>query len=163
MAHVFIGLGSNQDREAALKAAVAHLKTLGPVRLSPVYESAAVGFEGEPFLNLVAELETQLEVHALQARLRAIEDALGRRREHHGYAPRPIDLDLLLYDDLVLREEGVELPSEDIERYPFVLRPLAELAGDFIHPLLGVSLDDMRAGLDESGLRPAALDLDDAN
>jgi 2-amino-4-hydroxy-6-hydroxymethyldihydropteridine diphosphokinase len=157
MARAFLGLGSNQDREASLRGAVVHLSGLGPLRLSAVYESAAVGFDGAPFLNLVAELVTELPVRDLHGRLRAIEEALGRRREHHGYAPRPIDLDLLLYDDLILREDGLELPSGDLERYAFVARPLAELAPELVHPVLGVTAGALAASHAGAALRPVDL------
>lgn len=140
MALVYIGLGSNQDAERNLRAAVAGLGALlGPLRLSSVYHSAAVGFEGPPFLNLVAEAHTDLTIAALAAALRAIETALGRvRGPDAARSSHSADLDLLLYDDCVC-SSPLQLPRPEITTNAFVLWPLAELAGERIHPLTGHS------------------------
>jgi len=135
---VWLSIGSNQDRERSIRGAVRSLReAYGPLILSPVYETEAVGFEGEPFLNLVAGFETRVPVSALNTRLREIEDAHGRVRGQEKFAPRTLDIDLLTYGDLVGRIGGCELPRDEILDYAFVLRPLADVAGDELHPVVG--------------------------
>jgi 2-amino-4-hydroxy-6-hydroxymethyldihydropteridine diphosphokinase len=144
VARAFLSLGSNIDPERNLRRALAALETLSESELwtSPSYRSAAVGFDGPDFLNLVASLETSLTPLQLWRSLRAIEAALGRRREGQAkHSSRTADLDLLLYDDLVSSEVGeLVLPHPDVLRYDFVLRPLAELAPEQVHPVEGATL-----------------------
>jgi 2-amino-4-hydroxy-6-hydroxymethyldihydropteridine diphosphokinase len=138
MTWVWVSVGSNQDRERSVRGAVASLRErFGEPVLSPVYESEAVGFTGEAFLNLVAGFETTEPVAALNRILHDIEDALGRVRGPEKFSPRTLDLDLLTYGDLVGEVDGYELPRDEILRYAFVLRPLADVAGDEVHPVLG--------------------------
>lgn len=136
MARVYISIGSNIEAEKHVRVAVAELREhYGEVALSPVYESEAVGFEGDNFLNLVAGLETAEDVHAVSDVLHGIEDRHGRRRDGPRFSARTLDLDLLLYDDLVLDEPGLQIPRDEITRNAFVLRPLADLAPRCVHPL----------------------------
>ena len=126
---VWVSLGSNLDREASLRLAIRALRDrYGELSLSPIYESAAEGFKGEPFLNLVAGFETTESVAILRDRLRTIEAAAGRRREGDKFGPRTLDLDLLTYGDAVGVIDGYPLPRDEILRYAFVLKPLADLA-----------------------------------
>lgn len=161
MARIYIGLGSNQDAERNLRAAVAGLGALlGPLRLSSVYRSAAVGFDGPPFLNLVAEAQTNLSIEALAAALRAIETALGRVRGiDAAHSSHSADLDLLLYDDCVC-SSPLPLPRPEITANAFVLWPLAELAGERIHPLTGLSYHQLWQQYDkrQQQLEPLAFD-----
>lgn len=144
MPRVWVSLGSNQARERSLRLGVRHLRrAYGDLLLSPVYECAAVGFAGEPFLNLVAGFVTSQSVPEVRARLRAIEDAAGRVRGPEKFAPRTLDLDLLTYGMAVGQIEGYELPSAEILRYAFVLRPLAELANQETHPVTGRTYGDL--------------------
>jgi len=127
----WLSIGSNQDRERSIRGAVADLRTaFGNLILSRVYESAAEGFSGEPFLNLVAGIRTELGVAAIERILRGIEDAHGRRRGPEKFAPRTLDIDLLTYGDTAGTLEGRAFPREEIFRYAFVLGPLAEVAPD---------------------------------
>jgi 2-amino-4-hydroxy-6-hydroxymethyldihydropteridine diphosphokinase len=107
--------------------------------LSTVYESAAVGFDGAPFYNLVAGFDTELSITQIVTRLRAIEQEHGRTRDGPKFSPRTLDIDLLTYGDRAVTEGGIELPRDEITYYSFVLGPLAELAGDEVHPLTGKS------------------------
>lgn len=149
MPRIWLSLGSNQAREPSLRGAVRMLReAFGPLVLSAVYESDAVGFAGEPFLNLVAGADTDWPVEAVQQRLRAIEDAHGRVRGGDRFGPRTLDIDLLVYGDLVRRE--ADLPRDDIRRHAFVLGPLAEVAPDELHPVLGRSYAALWAAFDQS-------------
>lgn len=136
MAKVLLSLGSNEDREfhiiSCLDALNSHFTILA---LSSVYESESVGFAGEPFYNMVVEIETDLELSALNESLKKIEDENGRRRDVPRFSGRTLDVDILLYDDLVGMVAGIELPREEITQNAFVLLPLAEIAPEGIHPV----------------------------
>jgi 2-amino-4-hydroxy-6-hydroxymethyldihydropteridine diphosphokinase len=137
MARVFVSIGSNIDRAASIRDGVKALRErFGAVDLSSVYESEAVGFTGDPFYNLVAAFDSDEPVATVAGALRRIEDAHGRDRSGPRFSSRTLDLDLLLYDDLVLQGE-LELPRGEITENAFVLWPLAELAPAQRHPLAG--------------------------
>jgi 2-amino-4-hydroxy-6-hydroxymethyldihydropteridine diphosphokinase len=128
----YVGLGSNLgDREGTILAAA---EQLGRHRLSRIRETEPWGYADQPrFLNAVAELETELGPRELLDRLLEIERGLGRRRDGPRYGPRTIDLDLLLYGDLVLAEPGLTVPHPRLAERLFVLEPLFELdAGLFV-------------------------------
>ena len=136
MATVYVGLGSNIEPEANLQLGVAELRRrYGDVEVSAVYRSAAVGFEGDDFLNLVARFESEIEPAAIGEAITAIHNVAGRDRHGGKWESRPLDIDLLLYNDRVMDEPRV--PREDVLEYSFVLRPLAELAPDLVHPVTG--------------------------
>ncbi|MDH3387359.1 MAG: 2-amino-4-hydroxy-6-hydroxymethyldihydropteridine diphosphokinase [Gammaproteobacteria bacterium] len=139
-ARVYVGLGSNVRREAMICQAVAALRDhFGEIELSPVYNSAAVGFDGSDFLNLVAGFDTDLDVVAVAAIFREIEDRLGRDRSLPKFASRPIDLDILTYGDLILDVPGIRVPRPEIIENAFVLRPLQDIAPERAHPEIGES------------------------
>lgn len=162
MARVYVSLGSNIDRENNLRGAVRMLREhYGTLTLSHVYETPAEGFDGAAFYNLVAGFDTGESVEQLRQALAAIETAHGRRREHRRFGPRTLDLDILLYDDLVRHTGGVNIPRGEIAKYAFVLGPLAELAPDLSHPETGERLGamwDQFTG--RRNLRPVELKLD---
>ncbi|HID50363.1 MAG TPA: 2-amino-4-hydroxy-6-hydroxymethyldihydropteridine diphosphokinase [Chromatiales bacterium] len=151
MARIYISIGSNIDAETRLRQAVAALREqYGALDLSSVYESEAVGFAGDNFLNLVVGLDTDEDVATVAATLRAIEDRYGRDRSVPRFSSRSIDLDLLLYDDLIRHGDGLELPRDEITRNAFVLRPLAEIAPRLVHPELGKTMAGLWAAYDKS-------------
>jgi 2-amino-4-hydroxy-6-hydroxymethyldihydropteridine diphosphokinase len=153
MAAICVSLGSNIDRDQHLRRAARALRaTFGRIALSPVYESAAVGFDGPPFYNAVARATTDLALDAVLDELRRIEDAQGRVRHADSFHSRTLDLDLLLYDDLVLATPTVVLPRDEILRYAFVLAPLADVAGDLSHPVSGTPFAAIWAGFDQAAL-----------
>jgi 2-amino-4-hydroxy-6-hydroxymethyldihydropteridine diphosphokinase len=115
----------------------------GAIELSPVYDSAAVGFDGSDFLNLVAGVDTNLEVEAVAAMFRAIEDQLGRDRTQPKFASRPIDLDILTYDNLILEVPGIRIPRPEILENAFVLKPLQDIAPQSLHPVNGQSYAEL--------------------
>jgi len=162
MPRCWISIGSNQERERSVRGAVQALRRrFGELILSSVYESDAVGFDGQPFLNLVAGLDTTEPVASIRDALRSIEDDFGRVRGPDKFAPRTLDLDLLTYGDQVADEEGLELPRDEILRYAFVLGPLAQVAGKEIHPVVGRSYGELWRVLEKSAqpLRPIVFDL----
>jgi 2-amino-4-hydroxy-6-hydroxymethyldihydropteridine diphosphokinase len=135
MPEVFVSIGSNIDREYHIAAALDDLAdAFGALVLSSVYQSEAVGFGGDDFYNLVAGFRCRASVGDLFSHLRAIEDRHGRRRDGPRFSSRTLDIDILVYDDLVGTVEGVELPRQEILENAFVLLPLAEIAGDRVHP-----------------------------
>ena len=137
-ARVFIGLGSNVDREKNIGLAIREMRQVfGELELSPVYESAAVGFDGSDFLNLVAGFKTENDVGEVVKALGEIEDGLGRDRTQPRFSPRPIDLDILTYDKLELDLPGIQIPRHEILQNAFVLKPLQDIAPDSQHPLVG--------------------------
>lgn len=138
---VYLGIGSNVDREHNVRSALQALDDqFGPLAPSPVYETAAVGFDGDPFLNLVVRFSTQLTIEAVQNALRDVEHTHGRDRNSARYAPRTLDVDLLLFGDRIVNSRELTLPRGEITRHAFVLAPLADLAPDLIHPVLGISI-----------------------
>jgi len=137
---VHIGIGSNIDRENSIRGAVRELAAhYAPLTLSPVYESKAHGFEGDNFYNLVAGFDTAEPIERIKETLSHIESRFGRSRRENRLSARTLDLDLLLYDDIVRHDSQVNLPHPDIQRYAFVLRPLADIAPDLRHPETGLS------------------------
>lgn len=137
---VYIGIGSNVDRERHVTAALNALAGwFGELAISPVYESEAVGFDGSPFLNLVVGITTSQSVGALSTRFKQLELENGRRPQAPKFSARTLDLDILLYGNTVGRVDGVELPRSEILKNAFVLRPLADLAPSLKHPVCGKS------------------------
>ena len=150
MAQVYVSVGSNIDRQRNIATALQALtETYGELQLSSVYASDAVGFNSAPFYNLVVGFSTTETPQAIQGRLHTIEDSNGRLRTGQLSA-RTLDLDLLLYDDLVLTDGKLVLPRPDIDRYAFVLGPLAEIAGSECHPVSGVSYAELWSAFDDS-------------
>lgn len=148
MARVYVSLGSNIERRQNVRHALERLtERYGPLTRSNVYECEAVGFDSDPFYNLVVGFDTAETPRQIQDALHAIESGSGRLRSGK-LAARTLDLDLLLYDDAVISEDGLVLPREDITRYAFVLRPLAEIAGDERHPVSGECFSDMWMAFD---------------
>lgn len=141
MSIALLSLGSNVDPESHLRAAIAALRArFDEVVVSPVYRFPAVGYSGPDFLNAAATVRTDLAPDALNAWLHALEDAHGRDRSGPRYSDRTLDIDIVLYDDLVLDGAGnLRLPRDEL-RHAFVLRPAAEIAPDWPHPRGGQTL-----------------------
>ena len=160
MVTIYISLGSNIDREQNTRAGVAALgQAFGELALSAVYESEAVGFDGDAFYNMVIACESDVPVFETNQILRDIEDANGRDRSGPKFSSRTLDLDLLLYDDLQLDDKGLKLPREEILKNAFVLWPLAEIAPELIHPEAGVSYAELWSAFDKDkeALKPVGF------
>lgn len=156
MPKLYLSLGSNEgDREQLLRSAIDAIgRLIGPVDgISPLVETEPWGFESpHPFLNAALSVETSLPAMDVLERTQSIERQLGRRRKSVAgrYEDRPIDIDLLLYGDLVLTSERLTLPHPLLSERLFVLEPLAEIAPQILHPTLGKTIQTLR---DELRLR----------
>lgn len=150
MARVYLSIGSNREREHHVTVALDALwQQFGELTISSVYDSEAVGFDGEAFLNLVVGLDTSWSVAALSDWLKSLEDRHGRKRNVPRFSARTLDIDILTVDQQVGRPAGVELPRGEILSNAFVLRPLAEIAPDERHPVDGRRYADLWAAYDQ--------------
>ena len=157
---VTVSIGSNINREFHIQQAVKALRQhFGDLVCSPVYETAAVGFEGEDFLNLVVSFTTEDDVYQVSATLKAIEDDLGRDRTQVKFSARSIDLDLLTYNDFIMDQSGVQIPRYEILQNAFVLKPLSDIAGSHFHPGLGISFAELWRDMAPSAGRIDIFDL----
>lgn len=149
----FISIGSNIDKEIHIPSSVAALKKqFSNIVISSLYETAAVGFEGDDFHNLIVQFDSTLEAKAVAKLLRQIELDHGRTRDSRKYAARTLDLDLILYGDQIISDGRLQIPRDEIERYAFVLEPLAEIAGDFLHPISHKSYTQLWNEYDKTNL-----------
>ena len=146
MSLALLSLGSNLDPETHLRSAIAALRArFDGVVVSAVYRFPAVGYDGPDFLNAAAVIETDLEPQALNAWLHDLEDAHGRDRSGPRYSDRTLDIDIVLFDDRVLDGAGnLRIPRDEL-RHAFVLRPAAEIAADWRHPVSGDTLASLWA------------------
>lgn len=146
MARVYLSLGSNLEPQRHLAAAMAALRErFGEIAVSPAYRSQSVGFDGADFINLAVGLDTELSPEALNDWLHALEDRNGRRRDVPRYSDRTLDIDIVLYDALVIDGPGhLQIPRKELQ-HAFVLRPMADIAPEFRHPVSGLSMADLWA------------------
>lgn len=159
MVQVYAGIGSNLLPERNLRIAITELRRrFGELRLSPVYRNPAIGFDGPDFLNLVAGFESAAEPAALVDAFNEIHALVGRARESDRFVTRALDIDLLLYGN----HEAVtpQLPRDDVLRYAFALKPLCDIAPDFVHPQTGRLLCDHWADMDTDDNNLLLVDLD---
>ena len=152
LTQVYLGLGSNIERETHLRAGLDALATfLVDIRCSAVFESQPVGIKSGPFFNFVVSAYTDLPLMELDRRLKFIEADNGR------YAPDrkglPLDIDVLLYGDLVRHCDNFNIPRKEIVRYAFVLLPLSEIAAELIHPETGQAIGEIWRAFD-AGSQP---------
>lgn len=151
MPRIYISIGSNIEPARHVRLAVTALhEYYGELFISSVYESEAVGFAGDNFYNLVVGYDTEQDVDEVNRILHEIEDRYGRERQGPRFSARSIDLDLLLYDDLVLEQDKLILPREEILQNAFVLWPLAEIAPELVHPKTLITMAELWAQFDKS-------------
>lgn len=163
MARVYVSIGSNIDRGENIRGGVADLRAhFGELTLSTVYESESVGFDGDNFYNLVAAFDTAEAVLAVARALHEIENAHGRTREGPRFSSRTLDIDMLLYDDLVMHKGKLELPRDEITKNAFVLWPLAEIAPELKHPVLKQTYAELWTAFDKDKqpLWPVSFEFD---
>ncbi|MBB1473081.1 2-amino-4-hydroxy-6-hydroxymethyldihydropteridine diphosphokinase [Luteimonas sp. MC1782] len=160
MSRACLSLGSNVDPERHVALAFDALRArFGDILASRAYRTPAIGFEGPDFVNAAAVIETDLDVHALNLWLHVLEDAHGRDRGGPRYGDRTLDIDIVLFDDLVCSGPGnLRLPRGEL-RHAFVLRPLAEIAPDVVEPVAGLTLAALWAASPERdvAMHPVAL------
>lgn len=146
MSRVYLSLGSNLEPERYLHAAIGALRErFGQISVSPAYRSRSVGFDGTDFVNLAVGLDTELSPQSLNVWLHALEDRNSRRRDVPRYSDRTLDIDIVFYGALVLDGEGhLQIPRDEL-KHAFVLRPIADIAPDFRHPLSGIRMADLWA------------------
>jgi len=136
MSTVYLGLGSNIDARQNIVGGIGCLReAFHRVDLSPVYQTPSFGFEGEDFINLVARIEAETGPLELKGFLQALEDRHGRDRQAPKFSDRTLDIDILLYDDLYLASPALSIPRGEILTAAHVLKPLADLAPDLVHPV----------------------------
>lgn len=154
MAEVYLSIGSNINRHKNIQSCLQLLQTDFPdIVFSKIYETPAEGFKGNPFFNLAAKLSTDLSPQDLDKHLKAIEDKHARDRNSKKFSSRTLDIDLLLYDQQDLHP-NMDVPRDEIIRYPFVLFPLAEIASNVMHPILGKNIGQIA---DSSALKQDKL------
>lgn len=159
MARVYLGIGSNIERERYIVAGLDALAGLfGELALSPVYDSVSIGFSGQPFLNLVVGVDTQFSPGQLARELRHIEIEHGRPANAPRFSARQLDIDILTHGQLSGTVEGVVLPRAEILENAFVLRPLAELAGEAVHPVVGRTYLELWQGYDQDSQQLQKVD-----
>lgn len=161
MARISISLGSNIEPKQNIRRAVTALREhFGELIISPVYQTEAVGFDGEDFLNLVVCIDSEETVRSVASTLKSIEDELGRDRSQPRFSARAIDLDLLTYDDLVMDADGIQVPRHEILQNAFVLKPLSDICADQCHPLLGKRYAELWHEMNASAGRIDVVELD---
>jgi 2-amino-4-hydroxy-6-hydroxymethyldihydropteridine diphosphokinase len=150
----YISIGSNIDKDKHIPASLAALaQVFGELTISSIYESEPVGFIGDAFYNLVVGFDSDLEVKAVAKQLRQIELDNGRTPESRKFAARTLDLDLILYGDLIVNDGRLQIPRNEIEHYAFVLEPLAEIAPNLKHPISRINYAELWDKFDKSDLK----------
>ncbi len=154
MTWVYVSIGSNIERETYIALGLNSLEqAFGSLTVSSFYESEPVGFNGDAFYNLVVGFDTSLDVDAVAKKLREIEIAHGRAPDSKKFSSRRLDLDLILFGDLIRDDGSIQLPRPDIERYAFVLEPLAEIAPTLKHPILNITYAELWEQMPKDGLQ----------
>ncbi|MBI2989442.1 MAG: 2-amino-4-hydroxy-6-hydroxymethyldihydropteridine diphosphokinase [Deltaproteobacteria bacterium] len=144
---VYIGIGSNlgKKKENYLEALtrIAKIPDTKIIRESSLYESEPLGDSKERYVNGVIEIETELKPEMLLRKCKNIERAMGRKKVRKRWGARIIDLDILLYDTLILEKKNLKLPHSELHNRKFVLIPLSEIAPQVIHPVLGATISEL--------------------
>lgn len=154
MSKGYISIGSNIDKDKNILASLEALeRQFGELTISSIYESEPVGFTGDTFYNLIVGFNSELTVKDVAKQLRQIELDNGRTRDSQKFSARTLDLDLILYDDLILNDGRLQIPRDEIERYAFVLEPLAEIAPALKHPVSHLSYAELWEKFDKTNLK----------
>jgi 2-amino-4-hydroxy-6-hydroxymethyldihydropteridine diphosphokinase len=158
MARVYLSLGSNVDPQRHLTAALGELRErFGALAVSPAYRTRSVGFDGADFVNLAVGLDAELSPQELNDWLHALEDRHGRRRDVPRFSDRTLDLDIVFYDRLVTEGPGhLQIPRDEL-KHAFVLRPIADIAPQFAHPVTGRTMAELWAAF-PAGTEPMTVE-----
>ena len=152
MRDVYVAAGSNVDAVRHLQLALHGLCEIYPdLRVSPAYRNQAVGFTGDDFVNLVVGFRTALAPALVREQLQRIEAACGRAPDAPKWAARTMDLDILLFGDLVSNTPGLILPRPDLLKRPYMLKPMADIGPDVMHPVAGRSMRELWEAFDSEG------------
>ncbi|CAD6877528.1 2-amino-4-hydroxy-6-hydroxymethyldihydropteridine pyrophosphokinase (EC 2.7.6.3) [Methylomonas albis] len=155
----FISIGSNIDKEIHIPSSLTALRDLfGELTISSIFESEPVGFVGDSFHNLVVQFESDLSAKEVAKLLKQIELDHGRSRESQKFSARTLDLDLILYGEQIISDGRLQIPRDEIERYAFVLEPLAEIAPNATHPISKCSYKDLWRDFDKHDLRQTKIE-----
>ncbi|MGZ8151805.1 MAG: 2-amino-4-hydroxy-6-hydroxymethyldihydropteridine diphosphokinase [Methylovulum sp.] len=154
MTRGYISIGSNINKDIHIPASLEAIeRRFGKLIISSIYESEAVGFTGDTFYNLVVGFDSDMEVKQVTKQLRQIELDNGRTRDSQKFSARTLDLDLILYGSLVIRDGRLQIPRDEIERYAFVLEPLAEIAPNLTHPVSHLTYAELWEKFDKTNLK----------
>lgn len=160
MPRVFVAAGSNVDAERNLQLAARELvRAFGRVEFSPAYRNVAAGFEGDDFINFVAVFDSARPVREVVAELQRIEGLCGRERDAPKWAPRSMDLDILLYGDMICDEPGLVLPRPDLLKRAYMLGPMADVGGTIVHPLNRRTMAELWSAFDRAAHPLTRIDL----
>lgn len=158
-----LSLGSNIERQKNIAYALRKLRELfGELHESPLYQSRSVGFEGPDFFNMVVAVQTSMGLEELINSLRDIERQAGRVRGDKRFESRQLDIDVLLYGDMNLRDQGRDIPRAEIDHAAYVLKPLADLLPQKRHPVSHRRFASLWESFDDSSqvLEPVELGTD---
>ncbi len=159
MSHVYVAIGSNIEPEENIAKATGEMQRLFPdARFSSWYRNKAVGFEGDDFINGVVGFTTDLPLRSVVEKLHSVEAQCGRPRNAPRWAPRAMDLDILLFDNVVCSEPGITLPRPDLLKRPYMLGPLAEIAPEVVHPVAGLTIGELWERFDRSAHKMTRVD-----
>jgi len=156
MSTAYLGLGSNVNARSNIAAGIEALReTFSNVRLSPAYQTPAIGFDGDDFINLTAAVDSCFEPIKLKHFLNDLEDRHGRKRNVAKFSDRTLDIDILLFDDLYMVSPVLKIPRAEIMAFAHVLKPLADLAPRLVHPVCRKTIAEIWRDYpgDRSGLR----------
>jgi 2-amino-4-hydroxy-6-hydroxymethyldihydropteridine diphosphokinase len=159
MSHVYVAIGSNINPEENIGKAARELQSHFPdARFSSWYRNQAVGFDGDDFVNGVVGFTTDLPLRVVIERLHAVEALCGRPRNAPRWAPRAMDLDVLLYDNVICAEPTMTLPRPDLLKRPYMLGPLAEIAPEVVHPTAGLTIGELWQRFDRAAHTMTRID-----
>ena len=160
MSTVYLGLGSNIDAKNNITSGIVDLRqSFNKLELSPIYQTPAVGFKGDDFINLVARIETGMSPLAVKDYLRELEDRHHRNRAVPKYSDRTLDVDILLYDDLYLLSPELNIPRDEILSAAHVLKPLADLAPELLHPACRTTIIELWNGFPKQNVEMKLIEL----
>ena len=144
MTRVVLSIGSNIDREKNTRYAIQQIRRkYGELDISPVYETSSVGFVGPAFFNLIVGIYTDEPLQEIIEDLKQIENQAGRTRGPKTFESRVLDIDVVLYGDQNFRQQGINVPRDEIEKYAYVLKPLADIYPDLVHPATHLTIKEM--------------------